>query len=202
MLKFTAPHTLLPSVFSLIIANLIPLFGVVFYGWDISSIMFLYWAESAIIGGFTVLKILRSEASDNQTQAANTASKAFFLTFFPIHYGIFMSVHLVFILVLFGIFSEGFTFLNIFWSFLSLLASHTISYFTNYIGNKEYKKLSPDQLFMLPYPRIFVMHLTILLGSFFVIATGQSIIALALLVILKIIVDIASHLFEHSQSRT
>ena len=43
---------------ALVLANLIPLFGVLYLDWDVGSIVVLYWAENLIIGGYTVLKML------------------------------------------------------------------------------------------------------------------------------------------------
>lgn len=51
-LTFTSPSTL-----ALIFANLVPLAGAAFLGWDMGNIMILYWAESAIIGVFNLLKM-------------------------------------------------------------------------------------------------------------------------------------------------
>ena len=34
----------------LILANLIPVIGVLLYEWDVLSILLLYWAESVVIG--------------------------------------------------------------------------------------------------------------------------------------------------------
>ena len=39
-----------PSVLLLIGANLVPLIGVLFFKWDIFSIMLLYWLESGVVG--------------------------------------------------------------------------------------------------------------------------------------------------------
>ena len=43
---------------TLIMANLLPLIGVLFWGWDIFPLLCLYWAETVIIGGINVLKII------------------------------------------------------------------------------------------------------------------------------------------------
>ena len=36
-----------PTVIPLIAANAAPIVGVLFFGWDLLSIMFLYWMETA-----------------------------------------------------------------------------------------------------------------------------------------------------------
>lgn len=48
---------------SLVVANLIPLVGVVFWGWDLWTILALYWAENGIIGLSNVAKILMAEGA-------------------------------------------------------------------------------------------------------------------------------------------
>lgn len=46
------------SVIMLIGANLIPVIGVVWWGWNTTDIVMLYWAENGIIGIFNILKML------------------------------------------------------------------------------------------------------------------------------------------------
>jgi hypothetical protein len=47
------------SALALMIANLIPLLGVLVWDWRIGDIMLLYWAESAVIEFYNLLKIQR-----------------------------------------------------------------------------------------------------------------------------------------------
>jgi hypothetical protein len=42
---------------ALILANLVPLAGVLFWDWDIFNIVVLYWFENVIIGGINILKM-------------------------------------------------------------------------------------------------------------------------------------------------
>jgi uncharacterized protein DUF6498 len=49
------------TVLFLIAVNLIPLFGVLFFGWSLFSIKFLYWIENGIIGFFNIPKIALGE---------------------------------------------------------------------------------------------------------------------------------------------
>jgi hypothetical protein len=46
------------SALALIIANLIPLVGVLFWHWDAFEIVALYWAENVVIGAINVLKMI------------------------------------------------------------------------------------------------------------------------------------------------
>jgi hypothetical protein len=46
------------SVVVLILANLIPLAGVLFWDWSVFEVVVLYWLENVIIGGINILKML------------------------------------------------------------------------------------------------------------------------------------------------
>jgi hypothetical protein len=116
------------SAYVLIAANALPLFGVLFLGWDTFSIVALYWSENVIIGAINVLKMITSnpdmaaiyaykfdksgrtdgdlaEKYASTARAAlrgNQASKFFLIPFFVFHYGLFCLVHGVFVFAFFG----------------------------------------------------------------------------------------------------
>jgi hypothetical protein len=189
------------SVLVLIAANLVPLFGVYFFGWNTGEILLLYWSESAIIGFYTVAKMVVAKlppkqvklyaGSENASMAAN-ALKFFYIPFFIVHYGGFMLGHLVFIMVLFApSFSLGFL-AGMAVGFASLLVSHGVSFVTNYLEKKEYEKTSIDRLMFSPYPRIIAMHLTIIFGAFINAP-------LVILIAGKTAIDLWSHLEERKK---
>jgi len=187
------------SIGALVLTNLIPLFGVLFWHWSLFSVVFLYWLESAIIGFFNVLKMI----------SIGGLLAIPLCVFFVFHYGIFMLVHLMFIIVLFGgqripafppsgtIVFDGVTAL----AFISLFISHGVSYFSNFLGNNEYEYTPlPKQMFS-PYKRIVVMHLTIIFGGMMAMAVGVPPAALVVMILLKIGADLFSHLKEHRVSQ-
>ena len=49
------------TYFSLIIANLMPIYGVLFLGWEVFDIIIFYWLETIIIGLFNIIKIAMAE---------------------------------------------------------------------------------------------------------------------------------------------
>src|SRR3989344_5925394 len=160
----------------LILTNLIPLFGVLFYHWSLFSIFILYWLESAIIGFFTILKMLSSKKRVAiQTPLALNDSllkglKIAFVGFFMLHFGGFMAVHLVFIFAI-AIGFSGLSHLGtmiatiptILLALLALILSHGVSYYFNFL-KKEREKYSPLQLMFAPYPRIVLMHFILIIG--------------------------------------
>ena len=58
------------SIIALMTANLVPLIGVVFLGWDAASIVLLYWIENLIVGIFNVLRmfLVKVESRSKQFQ--------------------------------------------------------------------------------------------------------------------------------------
>ena len=186
------------SAISLVLANLVPLAGAIFLDWNAGQVVFLYWLESLIIGVLNIFKINKASARD---QAKKNQSKKFLVSFFMFHYGIFMFVHLIFVLIIFKI--DIVSFWSLLLSFACLVASHLVSYQANFIGKREYQKVSPSKQLFAPYKRVIVMHFTIFGAGWALISFGgDGIAGLAVLVIIKIVVDLASHRFEHRSVTT
>ncbi|OIO19779.1 MAG: hypothetical protein CO029_01285 [Candidatus Magasanikbacteria bacterium CG_4_9_14_0_2_um_filter_41_10] len=206
------------STYSLIVVNLIPLFGVLFLSWSLIEILFLFWAETAVIGFFTFWKIFLSKKIDPEElttakKLPNThiqpgrAIKIVLLFFFPFHFGMFMLGHFIFLIIVFvehGPFQTLGENLGkgILFSFVSLFISHLISFLVNYIGKKEYEQYSPQELMIQPYKRVVIMHVTILLGGIVISALGAPVFALVMLVLMKILLDLFAHTKEHSNKQT
>jgi hypothetical protein len=181
------------NIVILILANLFPIFGVLYLGWSLPNILYLYWAESAIIGFFNILKMATAQGGEPPK------NKLFFTCFFMIHYGLFMVVHFVFltIILLKAFEAQGLNIgllSSIRWGLILLFLSYSSSFLANYIGKGEYKSASEKVLLLQPYGRIVVMHLTILLGTAIIWLSGPSIVLLVLLVLFKMIADLVSQL--------
>jgi len=78
--------------------NLIPIAGVVFWGWSAFALVFLYWFENVVIGVRTLGNIVANAVADGANPAGGLALGAFF----SVHYGIFCPVHGVFVFAMFG----------------------------------------------------------------------------------------------------
>ena len=52
-----ARYLLLPSTLILLAANLVPLVGVLLWGWDAFVLLMLYWLETAVIAFWTIVRI-------------------------------------------------------------------------------------------------------------------------------------------------
>lgn len=195
------------SAITLVIANLVTVYGVIFYKWDFTNILLLYWCESLIIGVMTLIKMIFA----NPGPSANHLVKLGAIPFFTLHYGGFMAGHFVFLMLLTTYLrtgDNGGPFMEllddttshlviVLPAIISLFCSHLFSLIINYFGKKEYTTRTVSQLFGSPYKRIFVMHLTLLLGVFISFALGKNFVVVILFVCLKTIVDLAAHNKEH-----
>lgn len=197
-----------PSVIALVLANLVPVFGVLFLHWEVFPLMFLFWSENVIVGAFNVLKMLMNHPES----PVSWIGKLFIIPFFCVHYGLFCFGHGVFVMGFFGGgmnhmrgFPTALTFWNVMrenqlgWAVLGLTVSHGVSFVTNYLGKGEYQRVGLNQLMNQPYGRIVVMHIAILFGGFMVMALHSPTPALLLLVALKTAFDLGSHVGERKK---
>ena len=196
---------LTPTAVVLIAANLVPLVGVLFFGWSVYATLLLFWVENVIVGVFNILRMAAAMPDNQLTWAA----KVFMIPFFTFHYGMFVMVHGIFVLQLFGgIHTRGFPTPAMFWDAVrgagiapavwGLALSHAVSFAFNYIGAGQYKTASLPMLMSRPYGRVMILHVVIILGGFLVMALGSPTLPLALLVVLKTAMDLRGHLREHS----
>lgn len=198
----SAIHWYSPSALTLIAANLVPLAGVLFAGWDVGDLMLLFWAESAVIGLYNLLKMARVAG----------LGILFLGPFFVAHYGGFMAVHLLFIYTLFINGANGGTdvplpvVLQDFFAMLPALVgfviSHGVSYSQNFLGRREYLGRDGQAQMGQPYKRIIIMHITIIFGGFMVMGLESALPALLLLITMKLGADLYAHLHEHRMVTT
>lgn len=123
------PKQLRLSAVALVLANLIPLVGVLHWQWSVSSVVILYWFENVVIGVVNVLRMLtaspasldllalaKERAGNDEAKLAaleqtlgrmNVSTiqhgfKLFIIPFFIVHYFGFCAGHGVFVFSMFG----------------------------------------------------------------------------------------------------
>ena len=187
------------SGYVLIGANMLPLIGVMLFDWSLAHVVVLYWAESAVIAFYTVLKIC----------IAGKATALIAVPFFVGHFGGFMAGHFLFVYALFvrGLNATGpepaalEALIDLFgplWiSLLALAVSHGVSFALNFVVEREYEGATVSELMTAPYKRIMVMHLTVIFGGALLLAFKTPMPALLLLVLLKTAADFRAHTKEH-----
>jgi hypothetical protein len=183
------------SAWSLLAANLITITIAVRFHWNLLELMWLYWAQSVIIGVFNYVRIKRCGPDP-----ADTAN------FFALHYGFFHFIYAIFLL---AFTAEGKILTNngdpVQWPSVLLLTlvfllNHAFSFFYN--QERDASKETPDRLMFFPYARIFPMHLTLIFGGLFTefFPNLSQVIPMGLLFFLglKTLADLTMHWIEHS----
>lgn len=187
------------SITALIVLNALPIYGVIGWGWQSFDLIFLYWLENLIIGGFTVLRLLLRP----YRHSVDLVLPLFFVPFFTMHYGLFCLGHGSFVFSLFGrgrYDSHGFAdaLFNIwpvlqdnhlFWAAVCLLLLQLFDWLRD-VRKHGVGADNVRDLMVAPYRRIVVLHITILASGFALGALEEPVFGLIILVVLKIGFDI------------
>jgi hypothetical protein len=211
---------------ALVAANLVPLAGALWLGWNVAAIVQLYWMENLIIGVYAALKFAFYRAGE---PLRNRAEQLFTLPFFCLHYGAFCAIHGFFLQVLLNVGDDREAVIRSSmttstWPFdlitgrllasvaarawnsapsgtslaiALLIASHGVSFFYNYLRRGENATVTSKQLMIGAYNRIFILHAAILIGGLGALMAGSSLLVLVVLVALKTGLDTWSHVRSH-----
>lgn len=201
----------------LLISNLIPLAGVLFWGWDTFVLLMLYWAETVIIAFWTLMRILVG-GDFAKNFLGEILGRLFFFAFFLVHSSGFMLGHFIFLWAFYSgkagrstQLSEAFfqTLPQDFWQGIVLAHGLLIPLAVSFVGRgiafvfemarlplwkrlvdqESIENRSAGSLVGGLYVRIVIMHLVILAGA----ALAQKYGALAplvLLIVAKTAVDL------------
>jgi hypothetical protein len=187
-----------PSTLALIAANLVPLLGAALWGWNLGDVMVLYWAETAIVGFYNVLKII----------VIGRWFALLAVPFFVGHFSAFMAIHFLFIDLFFlgglqsgmnsAVSAVAAVFAGLSGALLALIISHGFSFLHNFIGQQEYRTRSVANQMHEPYSRVIFMHLVIIFGGGLALVLGEPTLVILLTILAKILVDVRAHLKQHA----
>lgn len=197
---------LLPTI----IGNLIPLIGVLLFGWDLPSIVVMYWIETGVIGLVNVLRIRKSMALGRPTvdadgsverpimRAAMSGSWLLALTWL-LAYGIFWAILGPFVIqIANGGFYEGASQTGwsgastgvVVWGTLSLAGGQVVAYVLDYVIRRRYLTVTSLELLRDPFVRILILLATIAAGGVGIALIGSPVGFLAAMVVAKTSVEI------------
>jgi hypothetical protein len=180
--------------------NLIPFYGLFAWGWDIFPIFFLYWAENAIIGIYTLIMML---VYNIQHGIFAVIGGLFMMIFFCVHYGIFCLGHIAIITELFGPKMDHHNFQpgdllpmllspqiqGFYWGILGVAVVQAMQCYDAY-RLKYSKAKRVDYIMFSPYGRIVLLHISVLIGGLLAQSLGSPVWALAVLMGLKTLYDV------------
>lgn len=181
---------------ALVLANLVPILGVLFFHWNAFSVLMIYWFESLVIGVFNLARLVSSGAVSREGvfSMLGMAAGIFLAAFFTVHYGLFLFVHLIFLMVGGSIsgalpiqMGDPFSMIPAYFKFQGRLVQEFVSdpaafflsplfgaslivistafhFYSDFLRPRAYRFLSAAECMMEPYPRIVVMQVAIIFG--------------------------------------
>ena len=192
--------------------DLLPVIGVLVYGWGAAPLVMLYWLENLIIGAATLIRILVSGFQFGGPVGLLTSS--FLAAFFTLHYGLFCLVH--------GVFLIGFlpgldidqmatpspemlsgmvqTLLaqwpGLSWIVAAYIFWHGLNLTLEMVDLDVKNRGDLVSAMFAPYGRIVVMHIGIFAGAYALVALGDPMAGVLALISLKAVVTLAWNIYR------
>jgi hypothetical protein len=197
-------------------ANLITIVIALVEGWDLGTLIFIYWFQSVTIGVFTVVRILRITPEQVGIKPGTDTGGVDQIKFFPygrvmlagffaVHYGLF---HLAYYDVMssLGLFANLDFFHNP--DLLLVCTIFFLNHFYSYRFHREEPYVGQDylgELLIKPYFRIIPMHITVIVGgaaAILLAATGfdATRAVMVCFLLLKTGVDLQAHQRKHDEN--
>ena len=202
----------------LALANMIPIIGVMLWGWGVYDVILLYWVEVIIIGLLHIPRMFL--ATGEPEDGSSSMPKLLTIPLFLLHFVIFWVVIGIVIRHTLRIKNEeGEAFASVFanpigevlsmfgHSFsatllgvIVLFLSHLFSLFWNYIGHREYREWETQELMFRPYSRVVILLVVILLAAMAVQMVGSPPMLILVLIGIKMLGDFGFHLYSHAKA--
>jgi hypothetical protein len=184
------------GIAALVALNLVPIYGVLVWGWKSFDLIFLYWLENVIIGVFTIGRFLARPYG----HAIDLAFPLVVAPFFALHYGGFTWGHGTLVL---GLFAPDNAYSDVLvdatWEVISqrallpALISLVAIQVMDWVRDVRRHGFGADgiiDLMIKPYRRVVVLHVAILTAGFALAALDEPLTGLIILVALKTTSDI------------
>jgi Family of unknown function (DUF6498) len=198
-----------------LISNLIPLAGVLYWQWDTFQLLMLFWMETAIAAFWMLLRLSRLSPGECGTFTVNgqkkQATPSTLVGFFALHSGLFIFVHLVFILVMFSVewlknihgpkdFLYGLIVVNGVWvALIAMFISYWISFLVSprpkphAASDRDENADAVGEIVIPLYARIFIMQAAIIFGAW-ISGRAGSLAPLVIIIVLKTLIDLGAGL--------
>ncbi|MEK7090524.1 MAG: DUF6498-containing protein [Patescibacteria group bacterium] len=215
-----------PALAALVLANVLPVWSAYYSGITPAGLVFLYWLETWVIAFYNSLKIKKAVSPMSESEINLMKAQLFARgdgemnreSILRVFIKQSVAVLLVYGTLLFAVlvphvFAKSGDYISrvlvtfsgaglwswVLISFAGLTVSHGVSYYSNFLGKKEFLNVSPARQMLQLGDRLIAMHLLLMFSSIFI---GVSDVfgafgAVAGIALVKIIVDVAAHSREH-----
>jgi len=200
------------SLLITLIVNLLPVAGVIWFDWNISNIIILYYLESVVMTFFSYRKIKANKNDElpkvyyngRLIESREELKKILASVSLPFYIFAFL-LYSLFVLIIFlpGVldFKDNLTtitkdivvfYLLLIGNFIIICFGYWYDYQNSYIKQKGNEKESLGRLFDSPFSRILVIHITIVIGGFGLGRLGPNYQALIVFIAVKTVIDVIS----------
>ncbi|MCM2266279.1 MAG: DUF6498-containing protein [Elusimicrobiales bacterium] len=170
----------LVSILGLVAANLVPLVMVLLGRWGVAEVLVLYWAETGVVGLFTILRVLFAGApmpyhKPVTFQQLKTApshktlplfladwgliGKLLLSFFFSLPYFLFMFLQgCALYLFLEFVAGYGWPVQAVKWGVLGLVMGHGVGFVKGYLLSGEFRRTFPEHCVEAPFHRLAILQ--------------------------------------------
>jgi hypothetical protein len=191
----------------LVVVNLLPVWAVMTERIGMGDVFLVYWIENVVVWACGIVRTATAEGAGKGTVAVTTNGVRGDMSsakFFALHYGIFTGVHGIFTVIVVALVGLTGGAGQVVLLSLAITVSHLFSLGANWFGRNERKVVSPGKAMAAPYPRMLVLHVGIIIG-FGVALDGwehgenvnDQVTAVAVLCVMKTLVDLGFHVWQH-----
>jgi len=190
------------SVLGLIASNMVVIVWALIENWNLVFLMFVYWAQSVIIGIFWFYTIVTyknayrkyTEDPFELPDKLNEFSRLGLGLFFLMHFGCFHFVYFIFLLAPARLERKAFEFpLLPFVIFVGLFFINQLIWTIRFAGKSDHKPANISKLMGFPYARVVPIYLAIMLGIWVSDKGFNPRFTLLVFLALKTVVDVFMH---------
>ena len=175
------------SLVGLMVANLLPVVGILWWGWSAFEIVLAYVLETVVVGVFTLLRMVSARLDRSTAMLLGP--------FFVVHYGMFVAIQSVFLFMSAEDTSMDWERLDPLWMVVGFTLSHGQSFLLHYLWGGLYKVRAPKDEMVRPYVRVVIQQFAAIYG--FSLLSDGAMGAALIIVILKTGIDALQHVLEH-----
>ncbi len=177
----------------LVIANIVPVINLLVKGEPVGSILVVYWIQMMIIGFWNIIKLIV------------VGRRAAFL-YVPIFILMYLAIVNMFGIIAGGLLDnqmqgtawhEEFSPWNYWLPALMFFATHGLSFYQNFLGRREYEKITWEAQIGQPLLRAMPMWVAAIIGGFIGGFFNTAAVAVLCVLPVKLSLDLLGHFAEH-----
>jgi len=188
--------------------------GLLFLNWNPKIVIFAYLFETVIIGLIHLVKMFFVVSFSQKNERKSSEISGYMsIPFFFFHYFFFIAIQMVFVFSfinidgthlskgpfeLFKNFGYLFSLPDMKEAYLVIIMNNIFHTIKTFFIPRKYLESTVEETFMQPYLRVFVQQFVAILGGFFFLFSGATVVIAILLIVLRTFVDLIGVSMPHN----